>query len=341
MHCGTCVRLTDPGILSKVDGRSWIFIGGRRHGLELLKRLLAAGESPRLAYILEEDRHEQERRCSEIAELCTAHSIPHRITKKVGASSVVEISTLEPDLIAVMGWRSIIPPEILRIPRFGCVNLHDALLPAYRGFAPINWAIINGESRTGVSLFYLDEGMDSGPIIAQRQITIGPNDTAADVYARVTRASVDLMAEYVPMLVRSKLPAEPQDEAAATYTCSRSPEDGLIDWSARTRQIYDLVRALAYPYPGAFTVLDTARLTIWKARPVESSRHYVGRIPGRVVALKPDGVEVLTGDGILHLERVQLEGREPQAAQDVLRSVRATLGRMPWAKHSSASGARG
>lgn len=281
---------------------------------------------PAFTYILEEDPHEHERHSTEIAALCAAHGVPFKVTKKVSRSEVDAILEVRPQLIAVMGWRTIIPKEVLAIPPMGAVALHDSLLPRYRGFAPINWAIVNGEAETGVSLFYLDEGVDSGPVIAQERITIGPDETAADIYAKVTDASVALMARHIPDLVRERADARPQDASQATFTCSRTPDDGRIEWSAGTRTVYDLIRALAYPYPGAYTFLDGRRLTIWRARPVDALR-YVGRVPGRVVALGPDGVDVLTGDGIIRLLEVQLAGQERVAAGQVIRSVRATLGR--------------
>ena len=309
------------------DEAPWIFIGGRRHGQLLLTTLFERGHRPVFTYILEEDPHEHEKHSTEIAALCVAHGVSYKVTKKVGMTEVSRISALRPNLIAVMGWRTIIPADVLAIPKLGAVALHDSLLPRYRGFAPINWAIINGEHETGVSLFYLDEGVDSGPVIAQQRIGIGPDDTGADVYEMVTTASVALMSEYIPLLARARQPAEAQDPTEATFTCSRTPEDGRIDWSAPTRAVYDLVRALAFPYPGAFTTLEGRRLVVWNARPVQPAPTYAGRVPGRVVALGADGVDVLTADGVLRLLEVQLEGHERRPAGELIRSVRATLGR--------------
>lgn len=305
----------------------WIFIGGRRHGLQLLERLFQSGSAPRHAFVLEEDPHEHEKHSAEIAALCAAKNVPFKITKRVGTRDLDTIRQHSPNMIAVMGWRTIIPEAILTLPKFGCVALHDSLLPKYRGFAPINWAIINGERETGVSLFYIDGGVDSGPVIAQRKIPIEATESAADVYGKVTAASVDLMAEYVPRLARERLEAKAQSASEATFTCSRTPEDGAIDWSAPTRRTYNLIRALSYPYPGAFSLFESRRLTIWEAHPLDPAPTYVGRVPGRVVSLGNGTVDVLTGDGILRLVLVQLENHEREPASAVIRSVRATLGR--------------
>jgi len=300
-----------------------VFIGGRNRGLDWLRRLADRRQLPAAVYCLREDDHEAEKYSPRIADLCRDHGVPCHLRKTLKAEHEDEIRALAPDLIVVMGWRTLVSDRVLTAARYGAVGLHESLLPAYRGFAPVNWAVINGEPRTGVTLFYMTAtGIDDGDMVAQAVVPIGEHDTAGDVYEATSRASLDLLDAHFDRLLEGTAPRAPQDERLATYTCSRTPEDGAIDWSRPTREIHNLVRGLAHPYPGAFTHLGGLRYRIWSGRPVESPRTFVGRIPGRVVATSPDGVEVLTGDGSYLVQTAGEDGREAVPAQMVFKSVR-------------------
>jgi methionyl-tRNA formyltransferase len=223
-----------------------------------------------------------------------------------------------------MGWRSLISERVLAAARFGAVGLHESLLPAYRGFAPVNWAVVNGETQTGVTLFYLTTtGVDNGDVVAQAPVPIGEADTAHDVYRRTSRASLELLAAHFDRLLDGTAPRTPQDESRATYACARTPEDGLLDWRSTTREVHNLVRGLAHPYPGAFSYFGDKRYRIWSGRPVELSLPYVGRIPGHIVGRSAEGVEVLTGDGAYLVRTAGEDGQEPAPAETLFRSVRA------------------
>lgn len=305
-----------------------VFIGGRDRGLECLQALVEAGEDISHIYCLKEDEHELEKFSPEIEKLAGEAGISIMITKSVKAEDKVKkIREINPDLIVVMGWRTIIPKEVLEIPRFGVVAAHESLLPKYRGFAPINWAIINGEEKTGVTLFFLDEGMDSGDIIAQKVISIGIADTAAEVYQKTKVASIALLMKNLEALKTGRVPRRKQDESQATYACARTPEDGLISWGDTSIKIHNLVRALSYPYPGASTTYQGKKLAVQRTSLVKSPRMYVGSVPGRIVGIEKDSVEVLTGDGLLQVDEIQLEGEERVGASRLLTSVKATLGR--------------
>jgi methionyl-tRNA formyltransferase len=235
------------------------------------------------------------------------------------------VRCLAPDCVVVSSYDRILPPLLLSLCPF--VNVHYAPLPAYRGRANVNWAIINGEAETAITVHVVSPGLDDGGILFQRRLPIGAHDTVTDLYGRLN----DLQRKHLAAAVERHLagdPGTPQDEGAASYCCTRLPEDGEIDWSGSTRAAYALVRALAAPYPGAYTHLRARRLVVWRAAPVETVQRWAGRVPGRVVARSPeDGwVDVLTGDGGLRLERVQSRGEDVQAAADVIRSVRTTLG---------------
>jgi len=232
------------------------------------------------------------------------------------------------DLLLVASWRYLIPASIHEKPRLGTFVLHDSLLPAYRGFAPSVWALANGESSTGVTLFRIADPVDSGAIVEQRAITIGAQDYVADLMERVTSTYTDILSNSLPALMAGDPPSYPQDESAATYCCKRSEEDNEIDWKLPGRRIFDLIRAVSTPYSGAFTAFGGTRLTIWRATPAATAPRYVGSVPGRVVEVEASGgVRVLTSDGSIVLTEVQLEGDDPVPASDVLHRIGMTLGR--------------
>jgi methionyl-tRNA formyltransferase len=212
---------------------------------------------------------------------------------------------------------------VITIARGGLVVFHASLLPKYRGFAPVNWPLINGERETGVTMFYAAEEMDAGDIIDQRARTITDEDDAGTLDCWLNETVEQMLDENLPRLAAGTAPRIKQDHAQATYTIWRSPEDGRIDWRQPTRSIFNLIRGLTAPYPGAYTLLDGRKLIIWSAEIEREPRRYVGRIPGKVERLIPGaGVNVLTGDGVLRIKRVQLEGQEPQHATEVIRRLK-------------------
>jgi methionyl-tRNA formyltransferase len=228
-----------------------------------------------------------------------------------------------PDCVVVSSFDRILPSRILGRCRF--VNVHYAPLPEYRGRANVNWAIINGESETAITIHVIAPGLDAGNILYQQRVPIGPDDTVGDLYARLNETQREVLGETVARYI-SGYEGEPQDEAGATYGCTRVPGDGEIDWSCSTRQIYALVRALAPPYPGAHTFLETRRITILRAAPLADAPRYVGRIPGRVIGRsRRDGhVDVLTGDGVLRIHEMATDDSGPAAA--FIASTKQTLG---------------
>jgi methionyl-tRNA formyltransferase len=278
---------------------------------------------------LEQDAHELDRRDDEMCRLTSEHGVPCRVARRIGSDLESWIlGALHPELILVIGWRTMIPMTVVRASTLGCVGAHDSLLPHGRGFAPTNWAIITGAESGGVTLFHMSEGVDAGDIVAQRAIPIGPRTTAGELYDAVSVATLELVLEHLPALKTGSAPRTAQDHECATYFCARRPEDGLIDWSAPTETIDRLVRGLGHPYPGARTTLAGTELIVWEAEPVKSAPAYVGRVPGRPVSLGTEGsVDVLTGDGVLRLHLVQVSGSDPVPPTRVITSIRATLGR--------------
>jgi methionyl-tRNA formyltransferase len=180
-----------------------------------------------------------------------------------------ELRALAPDIMLVIGWRWLLPAEVLALPPKGCLGIHGSLLPRLRGFAPVNWALIRGESRTGPSLFYFDEGTDTGDLVGQRPFDLTDDDDAATVRSRLVEASVELLEEHLPGLADGTAPRTPQPLEGATFGPKRTPEDGNIDWERNARRVFHWVRGLTRPYPGAFSRLTGRRVHVWKVRPLD------------------------------------------------------------------------
>ncbi len=194
----------------------------------------------------------------------------------------------------------------------------------------MNWAIINGESMTGATMFYIDEGIDSGDIIGQGEFPIMEVNDAKDIETKMTQVYLGLLTTYLPLIRLDKVPRVPQNHCQATYTCKRIPSDGLIDWGKMPMQIYNLIRGLTEPYPGAFTYLHdnkkSRKLFIWKASLDTECKYYVGRVSGRVVnIIRGKGVRVMTGFGTLIVEEVGFEDGKHIRADGVIKSIKTTL----------------
>ena len=230
-----------------------------------------------------------------------------------------------PDCVVVSSYDRILPSRILGRCRF--VNVHYAALPEYRGRANVNWAIINGEPETAITIHVIAPGLDAGNILYQQRVPIGSDDTVGDLYTKLNEVQREVLGETVTRHI-SGYEGEPQDEVSATYGCTRVPGDGEINWASSTRQIYALIRALASPYPGAHTYLDARRITVLRAAPLTNAPRYVGRIPGRVVGRsRRDGhVDVLTGDGVLRIHEVATENSVAGSAAAFIGSAKQTLG---------------
>jgi methionyl-tRNA formyltransferase len=192
-------------------------------------------------------------------------------------------------------------------PAEGALNLHGSYLPRYRGRVPVNWAVINGEAETGATLHYMVEKPDAGDIVDREKVVIAFTDTAFDVFNKVTDAAETVISRAWPLLREGKAPRIPMDLAAGSYFGGRKPADGLINWSRPAVAIYNLVRGVTHPYPGAFTVLDGRKVVIWQAWPVDGTGE-----PGRIESYGP--LLVGTGEGLLEIRSLQIEGEEEIAA---------------------------
>ncbi len=305
-----------------------LFIGGTPRGQRVLELVLKRGMVPVGAYVTAEDDHEPLHTSTEIETIADSHAIPVKICKRLTGDDITVIrDSYRPDLILMVGWRTIVPASLYEYPRLGCLIVHDSPLPRYRGFAPPNWAIINGEQEWGVTLMHVAGGVDEGDVVAQKLFPVPDRATAPLLYELIISATVDLIDEQLDGLLTGTAPRVAQDHSQATYACARNPDDGEIDWRRGTVEIDRLIRGLAYPYPGAHTTWRGQRLTIWEAEPVDLAPPYEGRIPGRLVAFDQDTADVLTGDGVLRIHAVERQDGKREPAGAVLRSVRSSLGK--------------
>lgn len=235
------------------------------------------------------------------------------------------ISETQPDCVVASSYNRILDPKILDRCKF--VNVHYAPLPRYRGRTFVNWAIVNGEPEFAITIHAMTSELDAGNILYQQAVTLGPHDTAWHLMTTLNDIQRAVLSDAVEWYLDG-YEGEPQNQSAATYACQRVPADGEIDWSQPTEQIYALVRALPPPWPQAFTYLDTCRIVIARALPVQAAPRYAGRVPGRIVfRSRADGfVDVLTGDGLLRIHEVITGDGRPVPAASVITSTRQTLG---------------
>jgi methionyl-tRNA formyltransferase len=253
-----------------------------------------------------------------------AHSIPVLQPERMGDPFFLErLREFNPDWILVAAFGRILPSEVLRLPPLGCYNVHASLLPAYRGAAPISWAILNGEKLTGITLFRMDEGLDTGDILAAAPLAIDPDETAGELGARLARLAVDILPSSMEQVLKGTARFVPQDHSRATWAPPLTKKDGEILWTLSAEEIRNRVRGLD-PWPGAYTFWRGIRLRLWKAAADPEAES--GREPGEVVGASAEGLRVATGQGILVVRSLQLEGGRRMTVEEFLRGHRIRPG---------------
>jgi len=238
-------------------------------------------------------------------------------------SSLDYFKRFAPDVVVIIAYGQIIPAALIAIPRLGWINLHGSLLPKYRGAAPINWAIINGEKVTGLTTMQIDAGLDTGPMLLKYHTGIGSDETAPDLYGQLAEAGAPLIVETLKKLDHGEITPTPQDNSQASLAPPLKKEDGRIDWFLPAPKIYNRIRGLQ-PWPGAFTTFRGATCRIWgkPLKPVAA-----GGTPGILLPTQEDGLLVICGAStVLHVEQVQIEGRNRISDREFMNGARIAPG---------------
>lgn len=303
-----------------------VFMGSPTWALPCMQALLAGPDQVVGAYCQPDKRAGRGRKITPppVASGAREMGVPIYQPRTLRHPEVIEqLVELAPDVILVVAYGKILPPAVLEIPQYACINVHFSLLPAWRGAAPVQYAIIHGDRRTGVTTMLMDEGLDTGPILLQRAEDIRDDDSSEVLGLRLADLGADLLVETLDALRRGELTATPQDSAAASHARTLKKESGAIDWTRSSVEIERLVRGTR-PWPGAYSIRDGKRLKIHGALLVD---HPAGEYaPGEVVAANRSGITLACGDGFLSPTEVQPEGKRAMDAQSFVNGFRVRPG---------------
>ncbi|WP_309672444.1 methionyl-tRNA formyltransferase [Gemmatimonas sp.] len=272
------------------------FLGNHTVGVTALEALREVAEV--VAVVAHPADPEDGVRYASVYAHAVAHGLPVQRGRATDAGIEAFLRAATPELLWVTDYRFLLPPALLTLARHGAINLHPSLLPAYRGRAPLNWAILRGEREVGLTAHLIDEGMDSGDIVAQERVLLTDDDDIATVLARLMPWYDAMPRALVRQLANGVLTRTPQDHSGATSFTRRTPDDGRIDWTQSARDVWNLVRAVTAPYPGAFTERNGTRVRVWRATVSTVS---VGGLPGQVLAVENGAPIVACGDGAVLL----------------------------------------
>jgi methionyl-tRNA formyltransferase len=331
-----------------------IFVGAVHEAVPALRVLLEGAAEVVEVVTLPADKAGRTAGFVDLESLAAAGDVPvRRVTDINSAESIAQARRLRPDLIVVTGWTRLLSGELLAVPRRGCIGFHASLLPHNRGRAPVNWAILRGQTETGNTMMYLDAGADTGDIIDQRPVRIAPSDTCATIYDKVGAAGADMLRQQLLALFDGTAPRRPQQHDGADPLPKRTPAMGITDWNRPARAVHDWIRALTEPYPGAFAFLGERKIMLWASAvppdaalsdtvpsdtvpsdtvpsdtvqpdigasgPVQRPATVPGATaaaaePGEILAIGPDGVRIAASSGSLLVTAMSDAGSSPEPA---------------------------
>jgi len=297
-----------------------VFMGTAKLSCTILQALVDAPDFEVAAVVTQPDRpkgRQLKLQFSPVKDLARQLGLPLLQPERARDEHFLQqLQQIRPDLMAVAAYGQILPQALLELPRFGCLNVHTSLLPKYRGAAPIQWAILNDEQQTGVTIMKMDAGLDTGPILTQAETKIEPQDTSETLHERLAQMGAYLLCQTIPKYTAGKIQPCPQPAEGASYAPRIKKQDGRIDWSQPARVLWNRVRGLL-PWPGAFTFVSAETpprlLKIWSAEPAKGSG-----APGEVLQADRSGLVIACGDGALRVLLVQQEGGRRLVVSDFL-----------------------
>lgn len=291
-----------------------VWIGCHSEGLDAFHKILDSGRKIETFITLDDEAFQKRSSGTRgYIELCEKHHVPVKLISSIkNEEACSAIAEKSPDLLIVLGWSEILPERILKIPAIGTVGAHASMLPHNRGSAPINWALINGETECGNSLMWLDKEVDQGDIIDQMAFEITPYDTCATLYDKVALTNTDMLLRLIERLEQNLGPVMlKKNVTEESLLPRRRPKDGLVFWNQSSRKVYDFIRALTVPYPGAFAYLNQKKYYIWSASvlPGETANECPGQILGNVYSPLEDacGIQVACKTGIIIIHELERE----------------------------------
>ena len=297
-----------------------VFFGTPQFAVPTLEALLGSRHQVPLVVTQPDKRRDRGQKVTDapVKAAARAHGVPVFQPERLRDPDVADaLRRHAPDLAVVAAYGKLIPADLLTLPRLGMLNVHASLLPKYRGAAPVHRAIMNGEVETGVTIMRIVEALDAGDMLATSVRAIGSDETSEQLEQALAHDGASLLIEALDQLEAGTLRAEPQDESASTYAPRLRKEEGLIDWTQPARRIHDQVRGL-YPWPHAYSYLEGARLIVWKTAVIRLKPDSTPAMPGTIVDVTRDTIEVATGDGLIAFTEVQAEGRRPMSTRDFL-----------------------
>ena len=306
-----------------------LFIGTAELAVSSLRALGACPDYTLVGVVTQPDRPQGRKlqlKPSPVKEAAMGMGLPVLQPLKIRSEESLSIlSDLAPDLIVVAAYGQILPQSLLDLPRWGCLNVHTSLLPKYRGAAPIQWAILNGDSETGVTLMQMDAGLDTGPMLAQQTTPISGEDTAETIHDRLATIGGELLLKSIPDWIAGRLPARPQPAEGMSYARKIEKQDGLLEWKLPARVLWNRIRGLV-PWPGAFFDRTengaTAILKVWQAEPLAADKGE----PGEVLTVDSGGIVVRCGEDALRLRVLQREGGKRLPAREFLAGYPIAIG---------------